>query len=290
MSENVINNLIDSKSFDTIITSVKNPSVKLAKALLTQTRQRKKLGQTVLEGVHLVDALLTRFQESSKPLNVQLNQILLAQNALDNSEVQGILSQLNELDMTSGDVTILEDSLYQSIRSLGDGVDIMAIIDTPVQTLETVSPITTDCLILNDVQDAGNVGTLLRTASCVGVTTIICTMGTASVWSPKTLRAGMGAQFGLTIFENVDVDKLLNHVQTPLFATSSHTDKVIFDYDLTKPMAWILGNEGQGVTIELMNQATSIALPQPNGGESLNVGVAGSVCLFEMLRQRSFSQ
>ena len=76
---------------------------------------------------------------------MQLNQILLAQNALVNSEVQGILSQLNELDMTSGDVTILEDSLYQSIRSLGDGVDIMAIIDTPVQTLETVSPITTDC-------------------------------------------------------------------------------------------------------------------------------------------------
>ncbi len=256
-----------------LITSDKNTTVKLVKALLTQARQRNKHGQTVIEGVHLIDAAL----RSDYPFV----QILLAESAHHHPEVQQVLTRLP----TYTPILILSDSLYESMRSLGTGIDIMAIIKVPTPSL---SMINSDCLILNDVQDSGNVGTLLRTAAAVGINTILCTSATAQAWSPKTLRAGMGAQFALTIYEGLSVQDILYHVQTPLFATSSHTDTVIYQHDLKKPIAWIMGHEGQGVCEELMQCATPIALPQPNGQESLNVAIAGSLCLYETLRQRRY--
>ena len=145
-----------------------------------------------------------------------------------------------------------------------------------------------DCLIINGVQDNGNLGTLLRTASAVGVKTVICTTGSASAWSPKTLRAGMGANFSLTIFEGISVDEILMKVKVPMFATSSHTDHIIYQTDLRQPLALIMGHEGQGVDERLLSQSAPIALPQPNGQESLNVAIAGALCLYEVLRQRHY--
>lgn len=257
-----------------LITSDKNQSVKLIKALLTQARQRKKHTQTVIEGAHLMDAAL----RSSYPLQ----QVLVAESAQAHPEVQQILSLLP----TDVSVLILADKLYQSIRSLGAGIDIMAIINIPMPSLPSI---TQDCLILNDVQDSGNVGTLLRTAAAVGIKNILCTSATAQAWSPKTLRAGMGAQFALHIYEDLSVTDILDKVKTPLLATSSHTDTLIYEHDLQAPIAWVMGHEGQGVCSELMQCATPIALPQPNGQESLNVAIAGSLCLYETLRQRQYS-
>ena len=257
-----------------LITSDKNQTVKLAKALLSQARQRNKLAQTVLEGAHLLDAALRS--------DYQFVQILVSESAKSHPEVQQILSRLTT------DITILtlSDSLYKSIRSLGSGIDIMAIIKIPTPILPMI---TSDCLILNDIQDSGNVGTLLRTAAAVGINKILCTSGTAQAWSPKTLRAGMGAQFALTIYEGLSSQYILDNVKVPLLATSSHTDTLIYQHDLRAPIAWIMGHEGQGVCDELMQCATPIALPQPNGQESLNVAIAGALCLYETLRQREYA-
>ena len=257
-----------------LITSDKNTTVKLVKALLTQARQRNKHGQTVIEGIHLIDAAL----RSDYPFV----QILLAESVHHHPEVQQVLTRLP----TYTPILTLSDALYESMRSLGTGIDIMAVIKMPIPSLSIIHD---DCLILNDVQDSGNVGTLLRTAAAVGIKNILCTSATAQAWSPKTLRAGMGAQFALNIYEGLSVQEVLDHVQTPLFATSSHTDTVIYQHDLKKPIAWIMGHEGQGVCDELMQCETPIALPQPNGQESLNVAIAGSLCLYEKLRQRSYS-
>ncbi|MGO3755862.1 TrmH family RNA methyltransferase [Psychrobacter celer] len=257
-----------------LITSDKNNTVKLVKGLLTQARQRKKHSQTVLEGVHLIDAAL----RSDYPFA----QILLAESAHTHPEVGQLLTRLP----SHTPIITLSDSLYESIRSLGTGIDIMALITIPAPSLPMLAE---DCLILNDVQDSGNVGTLLRTAAAVGIPHILCTSATAQAWSPKTLRAGMGAQFGLNIYEGLSIQDILDHVQTPLFATSSHTDTLIYQHDLTQPIAWIMGHEGQGVSAELMQCATPIALPQPNGQESLNVAIAGSLCLYETLRQRKYA-
>lgn len=265
---------LDPNELMTIVTSDKNQTVKLAKALLSQARQRKKQAQTVIEGAHLIDAALRG--------NYPLTQVLLAESAHNHPEVQQLLRQLP----THTSVITLSDTLYGSIRSLGAGIDIMAIITVPMPAL---SMITKDCLILNDVQDSGNVGTLLRTAAAVGINSVLCTSATAQAWSPKTLRAGMGAQFSLTIYEGLSSADILQQVQVPLLATSSHTDTLIYDHNLRGPIAWVMGHEGQGVCDELMQCATPIALPQPNGQESLNVAIAGALCLYETLRQRHYS-
>ena len=232
-----------------LITSDKNQSVKLAKALLSQARQRNKLAQTVLEGVHLLDAALrSSFNDDHNDHNNAFSQILVSESAKSHPEVQQILSRL----ATDIDILTLSDSLYKSIRSLGSGIDVMAIIKIPAPNLIEV---TTDCLILNDVQDSGNVGTLLRTAAAIGINKILCTSGTAQAWSPKTLRAGMGAQFALTVYEGLSSQDILDKVQVPLLATSSHTDTLIYQHDLRAPVAWIMGHEGQGVCDELMQCA-----------------------------------
>ncbi|MFC0820627.1 TrmH family RNA methyltransferase [Moraxella marmotae] len=254
------------------ITSPANPTVKHTHALLTQHRTRKKSGQTVIEGVHLLDAYLKQ--------GLTITTVIVSQTASEHPEVMLLLGQI---DTTK--ITIITDSLYKQIRSLGDGVDIMAVIDIPKHHL---GQITGDCLILDGLQDTGNIGTLLRTASAVGITTVITTPNTAHLWSPKCLRAGMGANFALQIFEQIPHDEIFAKVKTPLYATSSHTDKVIYHHNLQNPIAWVLGHEGQGVSQQFLAQATAIALPQPNGQESLNVGVAGSICFYEMLRQRQY--
>ena len=247
-----------------LITSDKNTTVKLVKGLLTQARQRKKQGQTVIEGVHLIDAAL----RSDYPFV----QILLANSAHQHPEVQQILTRLP----TYTPILTLSDTLYESIRSLGTGIDIMALINIPVPSLAAISD---DCLILNDVQDNGNVGTLLRTAAAVGIRNILCTSATAQAWSPKTLRAGMGAQFALTIYEDLSVQDILDYVQTPLFATSSHTDTVIYQHDLKQPLAWIMGHEGQGVSPAWQDAATGHIRIWQASEESLNVATAAAICL-----------
>ncbi len=257
-----------------LITSKDNPTIKTIHALLTQARLRKKLNQTVLEGVHLIDAYLN---SNHLPLLV-----LVSKSGLTHPEIAPILSRLSTTKLLT-----VDDTLYKHLRSLGESLPIMALIKTPTPLLD--HPLTTDCLIVNGVQDNGNLGTLLRTASAVGFDTIVCTTGTAQAWSPKTLRAGMGAQFSLNIYENVSVTTLLTYLHLPCYATSSHADKLIYEHQLCAPLALIMGNEGQGVDAELLTHATPLALPQPNGQESLNVGVAGSVCLYEILRQRQYA-
>ncbi|MDO4897363.1 MAG: RNA methyltransferase [Moraxella sp.] len=254
------------------ITSKDNPLIKTTSALLTDPKKRKKLSQTVIEGVHLLDAYLAA---GKIPITV-----IVSQSAMTNGEIQSLIAKLNKNPI------IISDALYKSIRTLGESLPIMAIIEMPSLTLN--QSIDKDCLIINGIQDTGNLGTLLRTASATGFDTIICTTGTAHAYNPKTLRASMGANFSLSIYENVGIDEIFKWVKVPLYATTSHADGLIYHKDLTAPLALIMGHEGQGVDKALLEKCTPLTLPQ-YGQESLNVGVAGSVCLYEILRQRKFA-
>lgn len=255
-----------------IISSEQNPTIKLVKQLLTSNRQRKKSALTVIEGTHLIEACLNA--------DYPIKQVLVAEHALEQKEVCELI-KLCEQKQTS--ILTIADNLYKNIRTLGTGIDIMAMIPITQVDLPTIHE---DCLILNDVQDSGNVGTLLRTAAAIGIQHIICTPATAKAWSPKVLRASMGANFSLTIYENIDISELLDKVQTPMMATSSHTEQTIYQADLSTPVAWVMGHEGQGVCTELLTHAKPITIPQPNGQESLNVAIAGALCMYEMFRQR----
>ncbi|KJV45734.1 rRNA methyltransferase [Acinetobacter indicus] len=247
-----------------------NPKIKHLRGLIEQNSYRKKQGQTVLEGSHLCLAWLEQ--------NRKINAIFTTENALKHPDLNDILDQYQ------GTVFVISESLYKDLSTLGTTLACLAIVDLPSssQALDYQA----DTLILENVQDPGNVGTLLRSAAAAGIQQIVCTKGSASLWSPRVLRAGMGAHFSLQTFENIQLEEILEQFKIPVYVTSSHRSTSLYAKDLSQPCVWILGNEGQGVSDYALAHAEAVTIPQPGGQESLNVAIAGSVCFFEMVRQR----
>ena len=146
--------------------------------------------------------------------------------------------------------------------------------------------VSVNTLVLDRLQDAGNVGSILRSAAALGVGQVLAIKGTVALWSPKVLRAGMGAHFALALLEGLDVASLQT-LTVPLIATSSHAAHMLHEVRLPQPVAWVLSHEGQGVSAQLLAQcAMTLRIPQPGGEESLNVAAAAAICLYESLRQR----
>lgn len=142
-------------------------------------------------------------------------------------------------------------------------------------------------VVLDRLQDAGNVGAILRSAAAFGVRQVLALKGTAALWSPKVVRAGQGAHFGLKLIEGLAADDLAA-LAVPLIATSSHTEHVLSRVVLPSPCAWVMGHEGQGVSPALMARcALTVGIPQPGGEESLNVAAAAAICLYESERQKA---
>ena len=142
-------------------------------------------------------------------------------------------------------------------------------------------------VVLDRLQDPGNVGTILRSAAAFGFTQVLAIKGTAALWSPRVLRAGMGAHFGLRLVEGLAPDAL-SALATPLWATSSHARVALDAQVLSWPCAFAFGNEGQGLSATLAARCSGeIRIPQPGGEESLNVAAAAAVCFYESARQRA---
>ncbi|WP_180040173.1 RNA methyltransferase [Acinetobacter sp. YH12218] len=247
-----------------------NPKIKHLRGLIEQNAYRKKQGQTVLEGTHLVLSWL----DAKRPIK----SIFTTEQAINHADFDRIAEQYQ------GAVFILSESLYKDISTLGTSIACLAIVDLPSSS-EALN-FSEDTLILDNIQDPGNVGTLLRSAAAAGIEQVVCTKGSASLWSPRVLRAGMGAHFSLNTFENIALEDILTKFKIPVYATSSHQSENLYSKNLRKQCVWILGNEGQGVSEYALQHAEAVAIPQPGGQESLNVAIAGSICFFEMVRQR----
>lgn len=254
------------------VTSRDNALFKHLKALIGSTHQRRKAGQSVLDGVHLAQAYVAAL---GQPVSC-----VVGERHYDHAEVRPLLDQVEPER-----VVILADALFSQISNVANGIDLLFVIDTPAGHLP--AQITTDCIILDGVQDAGNVGSILRSAAAAGIPHAFLTTGCAFAWSVKTLRAGMGANFHLNIVEHCTFDMLASRLAVPLLATSSHADATVFDTDLRQPVGWVVGNEGAGVSEEWMARVSrKVGIPQPGGLESLNVAAATAICLFESVRQR----
>ncbi|HWK84993.1 MAG TPA: RNA methyltransferase, partial [Caldimonas sp.] len=167
-------------------------------------------------------------------------------------------------------------------------------------TLETAAPIAfvvplpappaicagAPSVVLDRIQDAGNAGSILRSAAAFGFAQVIAVRGSVALWSPKVLRAGMGAHFGLGLVEGVDEDAL-EALGVPCLGTGSHVPHSLAEATLPWPAAWIFGNEGEGMGGSLAGRcAMLLRIPQPGGEESLNVAAAAAVCLYESMRQQ----
>ena len=177
-------------------------------------------------------------------------------------------------------VVVLEDRLFADISALESPAQVGFVLD-----LASLSPeialigAKAPTVILDRVQDAGNVGSILRSASAFGFKQVLALKGTAALWSPKVLRAGMGAHFGLQLFEGLDVSDL-DRLDVPLITTSSHLGGFLHQQSLPMPCAWALGHEGQGVGEAVAARSQfQVRIAQPGGEESLNVAAAAAVCL-----------
>ena len=248
----------------THITSRDNPFLKELRKLSTESTAYRKAGRVWLEGDHLCSAALVRgikpavavFSESFVPL-------------------AGILSAYSTIKNI-----VISDKLWQDISGLESPAKMGFIVDLPMAV--TISP-NVATVILDRVQDAGNVGSILRSAAAFGFKQVIALKGSAALWSPKVLRAGMGAHFGLQLIEAASLDDV-SVLTVPLVVTSSHQgdflQNLMKNQALPNPCAWVMGHEGQGVCAELLARSeVSVRIGQPGGEESLNVAAAAAICL-----------
>jgi len=254
------------------IRSRENPQVKALIKLAGSSRERRRTGSTLLEGDHLVRA----FSESGGTAET----ILASESAFAKSEIRDLVERAPARARY-----VLADRLLEPISQLVSASGIAAVIRTPRQRpLPSVVP---GCVVLENVQDPGNLGSILRSAAAAAVTHVFLSPGSVFAWAPKVIRAGMGAHFFLTIYEEVGPDDILRAFKGMIVALEPHAEESLYKLDLKGPVAWLLGNEGAGLSDAARRLATRrVRIPMPGPSESLNVAAAAAVCLFEQVRQR----
>jgi len=250
------------------ISSRDNPLLQRLRRLTSDGAAYRRVGSVWLEGDHLCAAVRQRQWPAA--------QALLAESAWSDPALRSLAGWATQL-------SVLPDALLASISTLESPARIGFLIDTPAAS--TIDPVAAT-VVLDRLQDAGNVGSILRSAAALGATQVLALKGTAALWSPKVLRAAMGAHFALRLAEGLD-GAALAALQVPLLATSSHTGAWLHAAALPSPCAWVFGHEGQGISPGLLaGCALQVRIPQPGGEESLNVAAAAAVCLYESARRR----
>jgi len=242
------------------ITSRDNPLLKELRKLAHENTAYRKAGRFWVEGDHLCSAALQR--------DVQPAVSVYAESFW--ATARGPIAEVG------GKQVVVPDALFRDISALESPASVGFVLNLPAELHFDGHAAT---VILDRVQDAGNVGSILRSAGAFGFRQVLALKGTAALWSPKVLRAGMGAHFGLHLVEGLELSDLQG-LQVPLVVTSSHQGELIQDLRIPRPCAWVMGHEGQGVGAELMARATVFArIGQPGGEESLNVAAAAAICL-----------
>lgn len=254
------------------ITSADNPQFRSLLKLHQSSRERRKAGLSLLDGVHLVAAYLEHIGAPE--------QVAVGRSALDKPEIASLLRS-----PLMPEPLVLTDALARELSTVSTPTGLIAAVKTPKAIAMGAEP--GPCVILEDIQDPGNLGSILRSAAAAGVEEIYLSARCVQAWSPRVLRAGMGAHFALRIHEDVDVLGLVQAYPGQVLAAASDGATPVYDADLAGRVALLFGNEGSGLTPAMRSAATgSISIPMPGKGESLNVAAAAAVCLFERVRQQ----
>ena len=251
------------------ITSPSNALYRNLCKLSESRRERRKQKLTLLDGVHLVDAYL---RVGNAPCEV-----IVAESAADRPDITELTHGW------SGRTVTLADGLFDEITGLKTRSGILATIDIPAEGKDTADGL---WLLLEDIQDPGNLGSIVRTAGAAGVSDVWLSTGCADAWSPKVLRAGMGAHFSIALHERSDLARVALRRPAKVLAMLPAAPRAIYDMDLRQVHSVALGNEGAGLSPALVELATEQgAIPMWGRVESLNVAAAAAVCLFERARQ-----
>lgn len=258
-----------------MITSLQNPRVKLVRALIHQRQERQKSHLFVIEGVRLVEEAYSSgwlpnwiyYSSQISPRGYEL---------------------INACIQAGCDVEEVTPTVMEKIAGTESPQGILAILPER----KPILPEELDFAVIGAaIQDPGNLGTLLRSAAAASVQAVFLTQGSTDPFSPKVLRAGMGAHFKTPIFvepwEEISAHCMSFSPPLNLFLTEANKGTPYWQADLRAPLALIIGGEAEGAAPEIRSAATtSLTIPMPGGFESLNAAVAAGILIFEVVRQR----
>ena len=255
----------------TTITSADNPRFRDLVKLQQSGRERRKSGLALLEGVHLVEAW---HQQRGLP-----EQLIVNAERRNEAEIQALLAALAPLEAIE-----FSAKLFARLSSVDTPTGILAVIQAPVRSSVPAQP--GPCVILEDIQDPGNLGSILRSTAAAGLREVYLSRHCTDAWSQRVLRAGMGAHFLLDIYDGVDLGELAHGFSGRIIATHLNARQSIYDTDLCGNIGLVFGNEGAGLSRTVLDAAKEIVtIPMPGATESLNIAAAAAVCLFERVRQ-----
>jgi TrmH family RNA methyltransferase len=255
------------------VTSPHNPRLAEAAGLISSSRDRRRAGRCVLEGEHLIEVYLDRVGLPET--------LILVEDRLTDPRFRALAARVPERD-----VIAVPAAIFCEVSTLPAAVGALAVVTTPDPALPPPSRFH---LLLEDVQDPGNVGAMLRTAAAAGVEQVLLSKHCAFAWSPKVLRAAQGAHFLTTIVEDVDLVAWTRAFRRSgrVFATVASGGADLYATGFPPRVAVVIGNEGAGLSDALLDEADArVTIPMPGGAESLNAAAAAAVVLFECVRQR----
>ena len=263
-----------------LITSAQNSLIKLA-ASLKQKKYRDETGLFVVEGIRLVEELAHS--------DWQAQTCIYTAEAAQYERVQNSIAALTEKKCR---MVVVPNAIYDKVTDTKEPQGIMVLAEK--RTWEFVKDLSSLrkplLIVLDGIQDPGNVGAAIRTADAAGCTGVLLTKGCADLFSGKTVRASMGSLFHIPIFEGLTQTEIITALRSNkivLLATSLDSSEVYFGVDFTKPTAIVFGNEGQGVSAEMLADADCrLYIPILGSAESLNVAASAAVILYEAVRQR----
>jgi len=245
------------------LTSRDNPKVKHWTKLASDGRYRRRKGRALIEGPHLVQA--------ATQAGVEIHALLVSEKA-----------------RPEDGAIILSERVFASIVDADTPQGVAAEISIPAR-----KAVDGDCVFLEGVQDPGNVGAIIRSAAAFGVKNVVLDSACADPWSPKALRAGMGGHFALQVKTASSLEEELERFAGRILCTVPRGGVVLAAADLSGPVGWLLGAEGQGVSPEAARHTDlKVTIPMIEGTESLNVAAAAAICLYvrSSISQRRESQ
>jgi TrmH family RNA methyltransferase len=253
------------------VSSPHNPRLREVLRLLGSARERRKTGRCVLEGAHLVQVYRARLGDPEL--------LIVTDDALARDEVAALANAIAPSRVLAAPVSLLAEH-----TALPPEVGVLAVVPTPRASARVDAAFT---LLLEDVQDPGNVGSMLRSAAAAGCEQVLLSPTCAFAWSPKVLRAAQGAHFLTCIAENVDLAAWLMRFREHGRAVASvaHGGEDVFSTPLAPPLAIAIGNEGSGLSEALVDACDArVTIPLAPGSESLNAAAAAAVMLFQVVK------
>lgn len=260
------------------ITAADNPLLRRLRRLAESPRACRDAGRTLIEGEHLIEAALA----AGLPVHT-----LVTRGARVSALAAQIADTVQAAASGGGGFRQIElpATLYDALSPVEHGVGVLAEIDIAVR--EWPAQLVEDAVYLDAVQDPGNVGALLRTAAAAGVRHVVAGEGSAFAWSPKVMRAAMGAHFAVSVHDAVPLAEVLRSFRGTVCAADVDGEEIYAASWGRGPTMWLFGAEGQGLSGAARAAAQCrLRIPLAAGVESLNVAAAAAVCLFEQVRRR----